>query len=237
LWIKSFERVIDPNNSTKEMLGIQSSPRRCRFCRNTAPSVTFRKEAHVVPQALGNRSLLSWEECDSCNEAGSLFENDLVSVLSGSRLTAMTRSKRPAVTYKPRGDAYVTATPSAPKILISPSLADDSVSLRRTERGYRVRIKIPKYRPENVVKALARMAYFMMPKELLDDSEHIRRWLLSEEQWLLPWFAIEPAVRGLGALSVAIFQVFVPSESAGPNFPAFDIKFAYGCLTSITNPL
>lgn len=40
--------------------------RTCRFCGLHEPRVTFRHEAHAIPEALGNRSIFTNYECDSC---------------------------------------------------------------------------------------------------------------------------------------------------------------------------
>src|SRR5688500_4148605 len=42
-------------------------PRLCRFCRRGQPEVTFTKDAHAVPDFLGNLSIFSMNECDGCN--------------------------------------------------------------------------------------------------------------------------------------------------------------------------
>ena len=50
----------------------------CRFCGKQPPEVTFRKVAHAIPELLGNKSIESAYECDTCNqEFGSGIENDL----------------------------------------------------------------------------------------------------------------------------------------------------------------
>lgn len=43
------------------------SSRLCRFCRRGQPRVTFRSVAHAIPEFLGNKSVLSLNECDDCN--------------------------------------------------------------------------------------------------------------------------------------------------------------------------
>lgn len=47
------------------MSGIDSD-RKCLFCLKTEPEVTFKKEAHIVPQSIGGE-VLSMHECDICN--------------------------------------------------------------------------------------------------------------------------------------------------------------------------
>ncbi|MDD5125825.1 HNH endonuclease [Methylovulum sp.] len=46
----------------------QKNQRVCRFCQYKAPDVSFKKEAHAISEALGNKKLILNEECDDCNE-------------------------------------------------------------------------------------------------------------------------------------------------------------------------
>lgn len=55
----------------------------CRFCQRKSPEVAFKKKAHAISEALGNKAIIANEECDSCNEKfGQGIENDLISYLS-----------------------------------------------------------------------------------------------------------------------------------------------------------
>ncbi|WP_435006594.1 DUF2934 domain-containing protein [Tundrisphaera lichenicola] len=44
-----------------------SDDRRCRFCEQTAPRVSFQEPRLVIPSSIGNSSLLTFEECDDCH--------------------------------------------------------------------------------------------------------------------------------------------------------------------------
>jgi hypothetical protein len=47
------------------------------FCGEISPEVTFKLEAHALPEALGNKSLTTTHECDACNQGfGRGIEND-----------------------------------------------------------------------------------------------------------------------------------------------------------------
>ena len=48
----------------------------CRFCGETSPKVTFKKNAHAISDSLGNKLLYCNEECDICNEKFSAIEQD-----------------------------------------------------------------------------------------------------------------------------------------------------------------
>lgn len=39
----------------------------CRFCGKSVPDVKFDKRAHAIQDALGNKLLFCYEECDTCN--------------------------------------------------------------------------------------------------------------------------------------------------------------------------
>jgi hypothetical protein len=59
--------VLCPTESIKRTL----KPRRervCRFCGLGADKTKFNKDAHAIPELLGNKHLLSDSECDACNE-------------------------------------------------------------------------------------------------------------------------------------------------------------------------
>ena len=58
----SFEVEDVPSRAN---LGTRTPPT-CRFC--STPSPKFKSDSHVIPAALGNRSLFSLEECHTCND-------------------------------------------------------------------------------------------------------------------------------------------------------------------------
>ena len=50
----------------------------CRFCKKKSPEVTFKLKAHAIPELLGNQTLFSTYDCNSCNQCfGQGIENDL----------------------------------------------------------------------------------------------------------------------------------------------------------------
>jgi hypothetical protein len=54
-------------SETKIKLGSRDH-RRCRFCGKSKPDVTFRQVTHALPEAIGNKSITIFYECDSCNQ-------------------------------------------------------------------------------------------------------------------------------------------------------------------------
>lgn len=81
--IEKYERYLIPFKATfekynlyyfdadnKKSIGEKNKTiRRCRFCfRTQEDGATYKKEAHAISFALGNRNIINYEECDSCNE-------------------------------------------------------------------------------------------------------------------------------------------------------------------------
>ena len=178
----------------------------CRFCGRSSSETTFKKEAHVIAAALGNRTLFANEECDDCNAtAGETMENHLVNSLSLARVFTGTRSRKGGSKLKIRADldvaSYIAGRPSETTVV--QAVGDSSVDfeLNEEEQELTVRAVVPEYRPALVAKSLARMLLFVLPEEELPAVEHLRRWVRGEIKW-------EP---------VPYFRVFMP----GPQDPEF----------------
>jgi len=64
-------RLADSNivlrSTDKRRLGDRAN-RRCRFCGKEKPEVTFKQETHALPEAIGNKSLITYYESDACNQ-------------------------------------------------------------------------------------------------------------------------------------------------------------------------
>src|SRR4051812_14719952 len=75
--------------------------RRCRFCHRGEPEVTFKSDAHAVPEFLGNRSILSLNECDSCNTFfATEYEDHLSKWSLFARSASQVRGKKKKPTFK-----------------------------------------------------------------------------------------------------------------------------------------
>ncbi|WP_298541900.1 HNH endonuclease [uncultured Aquimarina sp.] len=57
--------------------------RTCRFCDRKSDLTTFDSKAHAISEALGNKTIVLYEECDECNKRFSeTIESDIVQYLS-----------------------------------------------------------------------------------------------------------------------------------------------------------
>ncbi len=75
--------------------------RRCRFCGEGTPDVDFRQTAHAVPEFLGNKSLVSMNECDNCNSfLANQYEDHLSKWFGPMRTISQIAGKKGVPAYK-----------------------------------------------------------------------------------------------------------------------------------------
>jgi hypothetical protein len=64
----------------------KKTKRVCRFCSRTMPKVSFESKAHALSEALGNKKVVLFDECDECNERfGEGIETSLINYLAPFR--------------------------------------------------------------------------------------------------------------------------------------------------------
>jgi hypothetical protein len=64
----------------------------CRFC-GSSDRTRFRKTAHTIPEALGNKWVFSKDECDNCNATFSRYEDALANSISPFLTLGATKGK------------------------------------------------------------------------------------------------------------------------------------------------
>lgn len=154
------------------------APRRCWCClRDESTGATFRKEAHVVARSLGNRHLLTKEECDDCNAQLGAHESDIMAKLAAQRMFQFHRGTGRPTKYKTAGrDSKVQAIDDDGVIKVKQ--LDDEPRLLEAygERQMVLRVPFPGYRPVGTAKVLARLALVLVPR-LRGLYDHVRRWV------------------------------------------------------------
>src|ERR1700751_771318 len=69
---KRYEIIANYPLAAEKKIYLSDSPDKnsnlCRFCGRGKPDVKFKKVAHAVSEFLGNKVLISRNECDACNQ-------------------------------------------------------------------------------------------------------------------------------------------------------------------------
>lgn len=163
-----------------EFLGTKGEGK-CRFCLKIFPEVTFRNEAHAIPESIGNKSLFSYYECDSCNALfGKGIENDFGNWSKPIRTMLRVRGKNgvPSI-KKTNGEWRIDGSPEGLKIGPNP----EAVPFQDDRENKRLIFTLERdpYIPVAVLKTFIKMGLSIFPEEDMESFDFARRWILSED--------------------------------------------------------
>jgi len=163
------------NNDTKIYLR-DSNPNKCRFCGKSHPDVTFKSESHTIPEFIGNKSLISKFECDSCNKKYfNIFENEFANFMLPHNVFSGTKSKKNKISkYKLKDQPEIINTPG--KIYLSN--VPDSIIHESPNDSFEIKIKIPSFIPDYIYRCLIKIGLSIIPEEKLDIYEGTIEWLM-----------------------------------------------------------
>jgi len=165
----------------KECIGEEDITKRvCRFCGRRMPEVTFEKDAHAIQDALGNRILFCYEECDTCNRDLALTEDNFRYLMDFRR----------AMYNVPRKGSFKTPTVVGKTFIIKADaqgkpelyLMEESLPAPH-ERQYpfimHLELKTP-INNERMNKALCKMVIDMLPGIELPHFKNTVKWITSK---------------------------------------------------------
>ena len=163
----------------------------CRFCGLGKPQVTFRKVAHAVPEFLGNKSLVSQNECDACNEKlADEYEDHLSKWFGPMRTVSQIRGKGGVPTYKNK-DIRIEMGEKGLEIGI---VAEELESSLKFDGPFTFKIPVPTpaqaHVPLRAAKALLKVACSICPPELLSECQPTIDWLMSRVNARLSMFPV-----------------------------------------------
>jgi hypothetical protein len=168
---------------THVMVRGSRDPRRCAFCRRgLAEGAKFKLEAHIIPQLLGSNRVISYDECDDCNQRhGRTLEDALGKMLLQDR--AFGRAARAKVSLG-RGRSSVSSPGKGGTLRIELVDGDASVNVSRSD-SHTMEIVAPNqsYSPMDAIKAIAKSGLLLLPDDRRVDLDHVRRWIRGEVQY------------------------------------------------------
>jgi len=158
---------------------------RCRYCGNNDPR-QFRNKSHSFPEGLGNKWIISLDECDKCNAIFSRYDDALAMSIGailtvggtqgkgnsvrqtgrtgGSRVVkhGKTADNRRSISVEIRGESFED------RILINPATGRLQITAP---------LPIERFVPRYAYKALVKMALALLPLEELDKFQRLTEWV------------------------------------------------------------
>ncbi|HEV2328586.1 MAG TPA: HNH endonuclease [Verrucomicrobiae bacterium] len=153
--------------------------RTCRFCGKGKPNVTFKNVAHAVPEFLGNKSLISMNECDTCNQTlAQKYEDDLAKWFGPMRTVSQIKGKNGVPTLKSK-DMQIRMGNTGLEIGV---VTEDLESHLKFDGPFTFTLPVPAktqpFIPINAAKALVKIACSLCPPALLGECQHAIDWLM-----------------------------------------------------------
>lgn len=157
--------AVHPSHKPK----LRPRPQRvCRFCGEQMPKVSFRREAHILSQLLGNRNWISDMECDDCNSLFSLYENDLANFIGITRTLGFYSGSGSIPKYKaPDGSLELGKDKEGPQRrlrLVLNSNSNIRFNEREGKKEFTLQVTKHSYTPVHAYKALLKTAYLLLPE-------------------------------------------------------------------------
>ena len=156
----------------------QKSKRVCRFCnRSKKDGVTFQSTAHAIPEALGNKYIILYDECDTCNKKfADTIEQEFIHYLEVFRVFWGIKGKEGL-----------------------PQIQYENASLKHTDKGTLIHLSEPGNEPHklpcqiqlistyevatvNIYKTLCRMALSVISSKHLKYFQNTINWLNDSEK-------------------------------------------------------
>jgi len=172
--------IIAFNESTRHKIGEPDKSKRvCRFCNKKSDEVTYRKIAHSVSEALGNKKIITNDECDACNEKfGTGIENDLVLYLNLYRNVFGIKGKNGIPKLK--GKNFEIQNSGDGKIEINHFLNEEE---EKDPNFDDFKVKLETHQNivvQNIYRTLAKYALSVIDRQYLENFQDTIRWINQE---------------------------------------------------------
>ncbi|WP_284460814.1 HNH endonuclease [Chryseobacterium sp.] len=145
----------------------------CRFCKKKSPDVTFKSKAHAISEAIGNKTLILFDECDSCNKKFSEYiEGDIIEYLSLYRAFFSIKGKDGLKRYK--GKNFTLFNDNGLKLTF------DSLDDRPKNPKENYEVKLQSQNPiclQNIYKTLCKYFLSVMDVKELGYFENTIEWI------------------------------------------------------------
>lgn len=152
----------------------------CIFCLEKEPLVTFKTRPHVIPEFLGNKHLLHYNECDKCNSFfGGTIERELSEYVKPFRMLDRIKSKKnKLVPYQSINQK--SSFQFSQKNNIFTIVTSNEIVFDEEKKEFTYNFEIPKHTPINIYKGFMKILYGLLPDEHRKNFELIRCWLISD---------------------------------------------------------
>ena len=197
----------------------------CAICGRSSSEASFKKVAHLIPEAFGNKSLFTNEECDECNaHHGSSSDEQLAMMWNADRVLSCIPGKKGRVRAAARsGSSYIGSKDDPDIVDIVQKPADDSVLITQNPDSVQIVFPQVRYKPMSALRSVARMAYLTLHPNVRSRCTVTLDWIRDESAVPAAAF-VDFRYAGKPSSFVGI-SVWVRRESENREIPQFVAMF------------
>jgi hypothetical protein len=189
-----FDKNWITGNGRPIYVGIRN-PRKCYFCGKTKGQTTFRQDAHLIPECIGNRNILSLHECDECNRLFSHFDNALAAYIGPVRCFWRITTKKGRPNFKDPHTNLKINNATKTIMVTSRQEGDPEFTIDEANNTLKLSLKKEGYIPVLAFKALVKIGISLLEEEEVEQFSTTIDWLKSDSKpeylhWdfsVLPW--------------------------------------------------
>lgn len=177
---ENYEMLAFDENTRNKIGERDKSKRICRYCNKDSSEVKFRKVAHTISEALGNKKIITNDECDSCNEKfGSGIENDLILYLNLYRTVFGIKGKNGVPKLK--GKNFEIENKGA--IEIKQILTDEEINDPNRD-DFKLRLETNQdITTQNIYRTLSKYALGVIDKKQLENFQETIEWINGDKSF------------------------------------------------------
>jgi hypothetical protein len=169
------------DSDEKYFLG-EKENRVCRFCKKPKSEVKFKKEAHVIPEFMGNHNLVSFFECDDCNHIFSKYEDSFANYLGITRTISQIQGKKNKVPKYKDMRSGLEMTLGDEGLQMTSIDGTDTFELDEDDKSFTLKTKRPGYIPMHIPKLFIKIGISMLLDEELIDFEYTREFIINSDK-------------------------------------------------------
>ena len=173
-----FQTILPNFLRLKNNTYIDDSNDTCRFCGKTKDTVEFKNKCHAAPEFLGNKRLITRNECDECNHKfGETIETHLAHLTLPTRNITRVHGKNGIPKYKDPKNNNISEVKDD---IFFISDKDKFTEFNEEKNEMIINYKTQELIPLMAYKALVKIALNCIPKEYFDKFKNVN-WLANED--------------------------------------------------------
>ena len=226
-------KICKLNQTADEVITSGVAPRKCRFCGNAEPTVSFKKRAHAISELCGSHHLLTDYECDTCNNKFSKYERQFSQFMLFYHSILGVEGKKGVPNYQRDRNGTTGVSNEGGIASIRSQVNEEPIFKIKRKDGKFIVSGTRTYVPIDVYLALLKMALTVMPESEMQYLQGSLKFL-TDESVQIPE-SLQVAMRiylgGMNVIRPASVQLYKRKSSSTGNFPAYLFALSYSNFT------